>query len=182
MSCTIFSSDCVLDKILEGAKEYGAETESWHFSDLDVKPCRGCLSCVQSDKCVINDDMQKLYNALEQADAIILGSPVYMGQMSAQAKIFTDRLFAQITPRFSPRFKEENAGKKLVLVFTQGNPDPGMFQVYFDYTKNMFQLLEFDVKSLHVVSGMRNEPAYKRKGLHTAMKDIGSSLVLECSH
>jgi multimeric flavodoxin WrbA len=102
-----------------------------------------------------------------------------MGQMSGQAKIFTDRLFAQITPRFSPHFKEENAGKKLILAFTQGNPDPGMFQVYFDYTKHMFQLLEFDVKDVVVVAGMRNEPAHERKDLHTAMKDIGSSLVSE---
>ena len=130
-------------------------------------------------RCVINDDMQKLYDALEHADALVLGSPIYMGQMSAQAKIFTDRLFAQYHPRFSPQFKEENAGKKLVLVFTQGNPDSGMFQSYIDYTKHMFQLLEFDVKDVLVVAGMRNEPAHERKELHTVMKDIGSSLISE---
>ena len=169
----------IVNKILEGATEQGAETQSWYFSDLDIKPCKGCLNCIQSDRCVINDDMQKLYTALKQADALVLGSPVYMGQMSAQAKIFTDRLFAQITPRFSPQFKEENAGKKLVLVFTQGNPDPNMFQIYFNYTKNMFQLLEFDVKGVHIVAGMRKESAHERKDLHTAMKDIGSSLVVE---
>ena len=168
-----------INKILEGAKEQGAKTESWSFSDLEIKPCRGCLSCVKSDSCVVKDDMHKIYDALKQADVLVLGSPVYMGQMSAQAKIFTDRLFAQITPRFSPRFKGENAGKKLVLVFTQGNPDPGMFQVYFDYTKNMFQLLEFDVKGVHIIAGMRSEPAHERKDLDTVMKDIGSSLVLE---
>ena len=129
--------------------------------------------------CIIKDDMQKLYDALEHADALVLGSPIYMGQMSAQAKIFTDRLFAQHSPRFSPYFKDRNAGKKLVLVFTQGNPDPGMFKSYYDYTKNMFQLLGFDVKGVHVVAGMRNEPAHERKYLHTVMKDIGSSLVSE---
>jgi hypothetical protein len=43
----------------------------------------------------------------------------------------------------------------------------------------MFQLLEFDVKGLHVVAGTRNEPAHERKNLHTAMKNIGSSLVSE---
>jgi multimeric flavodoxin WrbA len=123
--------------------------------------------------------MQKLYDALGQADALVLGSPVYMGQMSAQAKTFTDRLFAHITPRFSPHFKEKNAGKKLLLVFTQGNPDSGKFQVYYDYTKEMFQMLEFDVKGLHVIAGMRSESAHERKELHTAMKDIGSALVLE---
>jgi len=173
---------CIVNKILDGAKEQGAETRSWYFSDLDIKPCRGCLSCHKGDQvrgCVINDDMQKLYCALEQADVLVLGSPIYMGQMSAQAKIFTDRLFAQISPRFSPHYKENAVKKKLILVFTQGNPDSSMFQVYFDYTKHMFQLLEFDVKGVHVVAGMRNEPAHDRKDLHTAMRDVGSSLVSE---
>ena len=166
----------IVNKILEGAKEQGAETKSWYCSDLDIKPCQGCLGCKQGDMgCVINDDMQKLYEALEHADALVLGSPTYMGQMSAQAKIFTDRLYAQYSPRFSPHFKER-AAKKLVLVFNQGNPDSSLFQSYYDYTKNMFQLLGFDV-TLQVVAGMRNEPAHERKDLHTALKDIGSSLV-----
>lgn len=171
----------IINKILEGAKEEGAETQSWYFSDLDIKPCQGCLCCHSKGArgCVINDDMQKLYVAIDDADAIVLGSPIYMGQMSAQAKIITDRLFAQISPRFSPHYKEKATKKKLILVFTQGNPDSSMFQLYFEYTKNMFHLLEFDVKGLHVVAGMRNEPAHERKDLHTSMKNIGSSLVSE---
>ena len=64
-------------------------------------------------------------------------------------------------------------------MFDQGNPDSSMFQLYFDYTKNMFQLLEFDVKEVLVVAGMRNGPAHERKDLHTVLKDIGSSLVAE---
>ena len=167
----------IVNEILEGAKAAGAETQIWYSGELDIKPCKGCLDCVQNDKCSINDDMQRLYEALRQADALVLGSPVYMGQMSAQAKCFTDRLFAQITPRFSPRFKEENAGKKLILAFTQGNPDPGKFQVYYDYTKNIFQLLEFDVKDLIVVPGTRSEQASEKKELQTAMKNIGSALL-----
>ena len=169
----------VVNKILEGARERGAETEVWYSGELDIKPCGGCLGCVQSDQCVINDDMQKLYHALTEADALVLGSPIYMGQMSAQAKLFTDRLFAQITPRFSPRFKEENAGKKLVLAFTQGNPDPEMFRVYFDYTRGMFQLLEFDVRELHVVAGLRSRPAHEREELLPVLERIGASLVSE---
>ena len=169
-----------VNKILEGAKEQGAETQSWYFNDLSIKPCQSCYGCKQGDlRCVINDDMQKLYGALEHADALVLGSPIYMGQMSAQTKLFTDRLFAQISPRFSPHYKEKEVKKKLILVFTQGNPDSGMFQVYLDYTKHIFQLLEFDVKGVHVVAGMRTEPAQERKDLHTVMKDIGSSLVAE---
>lgn len=171
-----------VNQILEGAQEQGAETQSWSFSDLDIKPCRGCLGCHKGDcdrGCLINDDMQQLYDALAQADALVLGSPVYMGQMSAQAKIFTDRLFAHISPRFSPHFKENAVKKKLLLVFTQGNPDAGFFQEYFDYTKKMFQLLEFDVEEVLVIAGMRDGPAHERKGLHIVLKDIGASLVSE---
>ena len=172
----------IVNKILEGAKEQGAETQACYFSDLDIKPCQGCLGCHKGDRgCVINDDMQKLYVAIEQADAIVFGSPIYMGQMSGQAKIFTDRLFAVISPRFSPHFKENTVKKKLILTFNQGNPDSSMFQTYIDYTKHMFQLLEFDVKEVPVITGMRNGPAHERKDLDTVLKNIGSSLVWEIS-
>jgi hypothetical protein len=53
-----------------------------------------------------------------------------------------------------------------------------MFQTYYDYTKHIFQLLEFDVKGVHVVAGLRTESAHERKELDTTMKAIGSSLVL----
>jgi len=170
----------IVNKILEGAKEQGAETQAWYFSDLDIKPCWGCLGCHKGDGgCIINDDMQKIYDAIEHADAIVFGSPIYMGQMSAQAKIVTDRLFAQISPRFSPHFKERAVKKKLILTFNQGNPDTSMFQEYIDYTKHIFEILEFVVKVVPVVAGTRNGPAHEINDLDTALKTVGSSLVSE---
>ncbi|MCL2887728.1 MAG: flavodoxin family protein [Elusimicrobia bacterium] len=168
-----------INKILEGAQAKGAGTEIFHLNELNIKPCQGCLGCKKGNKgCVINDDMQKLYGEIERAAALILGTPVYMGQMSAQAKTFVDRWFARISPRFSPHFNEKNiVNKKMILVFTQGNPNAEMFREYFDYTKKMFELLEFDVKDVHVIAGMRNTPAHERKDLAAAMKEAGSSLV-----
>jgi len=167
----------MVNQILEGAKEQGAETQVWYSGESDIRPCKGCLGCVKGDRCVVNDDMQDIYKTLEQCGGLVLGSPIYMGQMSAQAKIFTDRLFAQITPRFSPKFKEKNAGKKLILAFTQGNPDPGMFQAYYDYTKKMFQLLEFEVNEVLVVTGTRSTPAKEREELVSVLKAAGSLMV-----
>jgi len=170
----------IVNKILEGAKMQDAETQAWYFSDLDIEPCRGCLGCHKGDRgCVINDDMQKLYGSIERADVIVLGSPIYMGQMSAQAKIFTDRLFAQISPRFSPHYKERKVKKKLILTFNQGNPDTSMFQQYIDYTKHIFEILEFDVNVVPVVAGLRNGPAHERKDLDITLKAVGSSSVSE---
>lgn len=170
----------IVNEILEGAKEQGAETQSFSFSDLDIKPCHGCWACHKSDKgCVIQDDMQRIYDALEHTDAIVLGLPIYMGQMSAQGKIFTDRLFARFSPRFSPFFKENAVRQKLILSFNQGNPDANLFKAYTDYTKHMFEVLEFDVKEVPVVTDLRSGPAREKAVLLTRLKDLGSALVLE---
>jgi multimeric flavodoxin WrbA len=62
--------------------------------------------------------MQKLYSAIADSDALVLGSPVYMVQMSAQAKIFTDRLFAYFYPRFSPYFKGNTTKKDDTCIYS----------------------------------------------------------------
>jgi len=171
------STAWAVGKILEGATEQGAATELFHAGPLGVKPCIGCLCCVENgDHCVIEDDMQTIYDALKTADTLVLGAPIYMGQMSAQAKAFMDRLFAQITPHFSPRFKEENAGKKLVLVFTQGNPDAGKFQTYIDYTTKMFNMLEFVVMDTIVIAGTRTAPASEQADLSGKLSCVGKAL------
>ena len=167
-----------VEEILKGAEETGAETETWYSGDLDLRPCSGCLGCAKTGECVIDDDMQKIHTSFREADALVLGSPVYMGQMSAQTKIFADRLSALVSPRFSPRFKEENAGKMMIMVFTQGNPDPSKFKTYYDYTESMFRILEFDVRDVIVIAGTRDRQTDEMK-LNDSMRKAGSALVTE---
>ena len=89
----------IVNQILEGAKKQGAETQVWYAGDLDIKPCRGCWHCHNNDDgCVIKYDMQKLNKAMDSANVIIIGSPIYMMQMSAQTKIIVDRMFARFSP------------------------------------------------------------------------------------
>jgi multimeric flavodoxin WrbA len=170
------STAYAVNTILEGAQGHGAATQVFSANALDIKPCQGCSGCVKGDGCVLKDDMQPIYAALKTADTLVIGAPIYMGQMSGQAKVFTDRLFAQIKPRFSPTFKEENAGKKLIFVWTQGNPDGNKFKAYLDYTKQMFALLEFKVQDVIVVTGTRTSPASEQAGLHETLKSVGAKL------
>jgi len=167
----------VVGKILEGAEEKGAKTKVWSSGDIDIKPCKGCNACQKGDRgCTIKDDMQKIYKAIENSDAIVLGSPVYMGQMSGQAKLFTDRLYAVLFSKFAPRFKEDDKKKKLVIIFTQEDPDESLYREYFEYTKRQFQLMGLDVQDIHVIADTGKEPASEKKGLKAAMKEVGASL------
>ena len=88
-----------------------------------------------------------------------------------------DRLFATNSPRFSPYFKEQGKKKKLLLVFTQGNPDETKFQIYFDYTKKLFEMLEYDVEDVVVVAGTRTTEAKDMDGLSDSLTSIGMELL-----
>ena len=167
----------VVEKILQGAKQAGADATLFSSSDLDIKPCRGCFGCKNNDTgCVIIDDMQKVYAELKDADVMIFASPVYMGQMTGQSKVFLDRLFPTNSPRFSPHFKEQGKKMKLLPVFTQGNPDNTKFQTYFDYIKQIFGMLEYDVIEPIIVAGTRSTEAKDMTGLEEKLLAIGAGL------
>ncbi|WP_372342216.1 flavodoxin family protein [Geothrix sp. PMB-07] len=171
------STAWVVETILEGARDQGMPARYWSAADLDLQPCRACFACRTKDRrCVIQDDMAPVHASILEAQALVLGAPIFMGQMSAQAKIFLDRLHPFFAPRFSPTFQEEHAGKALVLAFVQGNPDPGLFQTYVDYTRHLFMTLEFDVRECVVVAGTRSGEAPDQADLRARLKGIGASL------
>ena len=90
----------MLHQIIEGAKSVGAETEFVNLFDLNFKDCISCYACkLKNSKsfghCMVNDELKPLLERIEQSDVIVLGSPVYYGNLSGQMRSFTDRLLFQ---------------------------------------------------------------------------------------
>ena len=90
----------LLQKALEGAASLGVETELIHLYDLDYKGCISCFACKiiggkSYGRCAVQDDLTSVFSRVEQADAIILGSPIYWGTVSGEMKSFMDRLLFQ---------------------------------------------------------------------------------------
>lgn len=171
------SSGWVVDTLLEGAREQGARVRLWSAAEVHLEPCRACFACrAPGRRCVIEDDMPAIHASLLEAQALVLAMPIFMGQMSAQAKIFLDRLHPLFAPRFSPSFQEQNAGKALLPVFVQGNPDPELFRIYIDYTCQTFRTLEFDVREAVVVAGTRSLMAEQQDGLRARLRAMGAAL------
>ena len=88
----------LLEEMLKGAAEHGANTEFFSISGKDIRGCDSCYSCFTKGECHIQDDMQPLYEKLLEADGIVFGSPVYTYGMTAQAKAIIDRIFALNQP------------------------------------------------------------------------------------
>jgi multimeric flavodoxin WrbA len=93
----------LLEKALEGAASEGAETELINLYDLDFKGCKSCFSCKVKGgksfaKCSIKDELTPVLERLEDADAVILGSPIYLGNSTGEMRSFMERhIFPYIT-------------------------------------------------------------------------------------
>ncbi|MFC1942311.1 flavodoxin family protein [Chloroflexota bacterium] len=90
------NTEILVEEVLASAREAGAETEIFLVADKTINGCDGCGSCFKTGMCKIKDDMQQLYPRMEAADAIILGSPVYFHDVTAQAKAIIDRTFVYL--------------------------------------------------------------------------------------
>ena len=86
------NTDIILSEALAAAKEEGAEVRLIRISDYSLEPCSACQACFTSKKCVIDDDCEKIYQEILRADGVILGSPSYFQAVTAQMKIFIDRI------------------------------------------------------------------------------------------
>jgi len=86
----------LLEKALEGAVSEGAETELIHLYDLNFKGCTSCFACKLKDgksyrKCAIKDELTHVLEKLKDADAVILGSPIYLGNSTGEMRSFMER-------------------------------------------------------------------------------------------
>jgi multimeric flavodoxin WrbA len=88
------NTEILVSEALVGAKESGAEVEMLRATDMNIAACNGCEACHESGECSIKDDMQEVYEKIQKADGIILGSPVYFWSVSSQAKKLMDRTYA----------------------------------------------------------------------------------------
>jgi multimeric flavodoxin WrbA len=87
------NTEILVEEALAAAREAGAKTEIVLLADKQIAPCDACRSCVKTGACKINDDMQPIYKQMEAADALLLGSPVYFGYVTAQMKALIDRTY-----------------------------------------------------------------------------------------
>lgn len=81
---------------VEGVLLAGGHAEEVRLNDLQIGQCQACDTgwgtCLNDHECQTQDDFQSLHERVRQADAYVLVTPVYWGEMSESAKAFTDRL------------------------------------------------------------------------------------------
>jgi multimeric flavodoxin WrbA len=88
------NSEILLRYALKPFENNGWKVKIFLLSELEIKPCNACDSCKETGTCIINDDMEEIYDAFRWCDAIIISSPVYFLNVSAQLLALLDRHYA----------------------------------------------------------------------------------------
>lgn len=96
-----------------GASSAGHAVTTVFLGDKVINGCNGCEACRKIHKCVLKDDMQALYPLIEQADTIVMASPLYFWTISARLKAFLERFYAIAElDTAPPKGRYENYGNK----------------------------------------------------------------------
>ena len=132
------NTDILIEKVLDGAKAQGANTEKIVLNSLSFSPCQECENVKDDGTCILNDDMQPLYRKIEDADVIVLGSPVFFGSLSAQTKMMIDRFQCLWRARYITKKAAPYEGKSGAFICTEASRRRDFFDNAKSVVKNLF--------------------------------------------
>ncbi|WP_304124620.1 flavodoxin family protein [Methanosphaera cuniculi] len=140
---------------LEEAKVKGADIQIFDITKMNITPCQADNACkANGGKCVIDDEMQEIYAAINEADGVILGTPIYWYNVSAQLKLVMDRMYSYYMTPAADQLK----GKKVAIISSQAADDEG------EYDKERMRILKsFEALGFEIVAdegfAANNNPA-----------------------
>ena len=107
------NSDVLCDRFARGASESGHEVEKIMLRDKKISPCNACYACMETHTYAIKDNMADIFPKPQNAEVILLASPVYFYSVSAQMKALIDRCLVD---------HKSLAGKQFYFIITAADP------------------------------------------------------------
>ena len=118
------NTELLLNETIKGIKVSGSPSGSEVFTLnlMKISPCQDCGGCDETGRCIVEDEMSQIYNAIRTADRIILASPVFFFGLSAQAKTMIDRCQAFWCEKYLLKkpIPEGKFGRKGLLLLVGG--------------------------------------------------------------
>ncbi len=87
------NTSIALNEMVKVFEKEGIETETVQIGNRDIRGCIACGTCAQKGKCVFDDVVNELAVKFEEADGLVVASPVYYASANATLIACLDRLF-----------------------------------------------------------------------------------------
>lgn len=148
----------------EGAMEKGHQVTSINVCQKKIAGCLACEYCHTkgNGKCIQNDDMQEVYPVLEEAEMIVLASPVYYHSFTGQIQCAVNRIYALDKPKNL---------KKAALILSSGSDDVYGGAIY-EYQNSFLDYLKLEDMGIFTAFDKQNKSEEKINEL----REFGRSL------
>ena len=147
------NTDMMAEAFLSECAAGGAEITRWRLNELGYTGCTGCMGCkTGAEECVLRDGLTPVLRDVHGADVVLVATPVYFFDVTAQTKGFVDRSYSFFTPEYyKKKYKSRlKPGKELVFVVAQG----GAERVFHDLLQRYSVIFTaFGFKPLHLIRG-----------------------------
>lgn len=113
-----------LDWAEEAIKQAGYSVERIHVAKLNLSGCLGCFKCQEFEdfRCIQKDDGNEVFNKMASADAVIIATPLYFWNFTAQIKPIIDRFVCQVKGYGSEEHASSHKDKPVGLLATCWGP------------------------------------------------------------
>ncbi|MBN1457973.1 MAG: NAD(P)H-dependent oxidoreductase [Armatimonadetes bacterium] len=172
----------LIEAILEGAREAGADTTRFDPAHMSIQDCNAGDECLVSAEasCRIQDDMQSIYDALRRSQAWVLASPVYHAHITASLKRVIDRMYAFYTNE-GGEWRLGLEGKRCgAVVVVQADPERETPTRVADYLEQILRAYNvYPVGRIAESSLAKPRDAAAREDLLARAKELGRELASE---
>jgi multimeric flavodoxin WrbA len=140
------NTDMLLTEFMRGAASRGAVIKTIFLRELKFNTCIHCDGCLKDGHCVIKDEMQQIYPEMEQADIIIIASPIQFMGVTAPMKAMIDRCQALWARKYVLKIPPlgDRRLRKGFFISVGGRKIPNLFEPSIIMVKTFFRIIDVD--------------------------------------
>ena len=155
------NTDVLLSEVLKGAASRGAEVKTLVLSSMKFSPCTHCDGCLKTGLCIVKDEMQGIYTDFEQADVIVLATPIQFAGMTADLKAMMDRFQSRWVRKYLLKVPPLGEKKPLkgFLISVGGRKIADLFEPTLVMVKTFFRILDITYAGDLLVTGVDEKGA-----------------------
>lgn len=166
------NTQLMIEETAKPLRSAGVKFESVYAKDYEIKPCNACEVCYTKPwHCPIKDDAVKLFRKMQDADGLILASPVYCTDVTAQLRVLIDR---SVIPYIEQDFKNKIGGAITVGGGSHGGQELALIQIiqFFNFQGMIIASPKFGLGGAMGTADKRGDIKKDKEGLKSA-KELG---------
>lgn len=170
------NTEIVLGSMVDVFESRGCQIDKICLNELSMRGCQGCMSCKKTtDRCIQQDDMTPVYDLIQGSDLVLMGTPVYLWDVTGQFKLFVDRCFAFWERTYLGRIR---AGKTAILVTVLGQENARLGNGVSEKYVSLFKSFGFSRVEPLVLPGVNSRGAMlDRKEYLEAARELAGQVL-----